>query len=113
MFFFDNFDVIFAHLLNVHTSKIESIRSCKKDDDTRIFITLKKADLPCPYCGNHHVISNGFFNKSMKVHNLPFENCLVVHLIRRYYCSRCSHTFSGLNHMTPPGHSVSYATILQ
>ena len=113
MFFLDNFDVIFAHLLNVHPSKIESIRSCKKDDDTRIFITLKKADLPCTYCENHHVISNGFFNKSMKVPNLPFENCLVVHRVRRYYCSRCSHTFSDLNHMTPSGHSVSYATILQ
>ena len=112
IFINDVIDEIVPVLLNVKRKDIEEISAVSQDDRTRIFLTLKKRDMICPFCRSERkMVNNGYYERKVIIPNKAFEKTEVIVQTRRYRCLRCGHTVSDTGHMTPANVKVSYSSI--
>lgn len=109
----DNLNILLANLLNLSISDIDSINSSVIDNKTHIYITLRRLLNTCPICNSSTVYSKGFYSRTLKIPDLPFQNTIVHQRVRRYFCRNCNHSYNDLHYMAPLNHSVSYSTIFQ
>lgn len=109
----EKYNDLIANLLNVSLSDIETINSTTEDTTTIIYLTLKRFFNSCPFCNSLFIRSKGFYSKTLRVSNVPFQNAVIHQRVRRYACFNCYHSFSDTHTMTPCNHSISYSVIFQ
>lgn len=101
-------------LLNVRERDIESIQTVCEGEKTKLFLTLKKKDVECPFCRRKIPMSgNGFYARRIVIPNKAFENTEVFLKARRYRCLVCGHTESDIGHMAPVNKKISYSSVME
>ena len=104
---------IISSVLNISADDIESFTSTKIEDETHIYLKLKRKKLICPVCGNPKCLSNGFFKRKIKVPKSIMENFIISLKICRYICPECRNSFSDNLNISPSYKTISYSSIMK
>ena len=104
---------IISSVLNISVNDIESFTSSEKDNLTYIYVKLKRKKHACPICGYHKCLSNGSFNRNIKVPKSILENYEISLKICRYLCPECRHSFSETLKISPSYKTISYSSIMK
>ena len=104
-----DFDFI-ATLLNVSENEVETIETVKTDGSIRYYVSLRRKDYCCRYCGGE-LILHGHKERIINHPTLAGIKTEIRFISKRYICKECKKTFLEDNPFTFSGFNSSYSLL--
>lgn len=88
------FDISILSCLKIDTTKLGEVELKNEDENTiELSVKTRKTDMQCPNCKSVTSKVKDYACKVYKFYGLNSKTIIVNYYQRRYFCSKCGHTF--------------------